>query len=89
MMKKPYQVIVSRSKKVEDYVLEIIEALNHISDEVEIKGSGWEINKVVDIYNSLKDRLEDGITLDYATIGSETKDRRRVSYLLLRIKRAY
>ncbi|WP_338025978.1 DNA-binding protein [Acidianus manzaensis] len=89
MMNKPYQIIVSRSKSIEDYVLEIIEALNHNTEEVEIKGSGWDINKVADIYNSVKEKLKDGVTLDYITIGSETKDRRRISYLLLRIKRAY
>lgn len=89
MMNKPYQIVVSRSKTVEDYVLEIIEALNHVSEEVEIKGSGWEINKVVDIYNLIKERLGNGIILDYITIGSEIKDRKRISYLLLRIKRVY
>ncbi|MFP3163228.1 ribonuclease P subunit p25 family protein [Acidianus hospitalis] len=89
MMNKPFEVVVSRSKSVEDHVLEIIEILNHNSNEVDLKGYGFEINKAVDIYNALKDRLKEGITLEEVSIGSETKDRKRISYLLLRIKRSY
>lgn len=87
--KKPNEIIVGRTKSVEDYVLDIISLFNQGSQEVEIKGNGFEINKVVDIYNQLVDRLKEGVKLEKVDIGSEVKDKRRVSYLLLKLRRVY
>jgi len=70
-------------------VLDIISLFNQGSQEVEIKGNGFEINKVVDIYNQLVDRLKEGVKLEKVDIGSEVKDKRRVSYLLLKLRRVY
>jgi DNA-binding protein Alba len=87
--KKSNEIVVGRTKSVEDYVLDIISLFNQGSQEVEIKGNGFEINKVVDIYNQLVDRLKEGVKLEKVDIGSEVKDKRRVSYLLLRLRRVY
>lgn len=87
--KKPNEIVVGRTKSVEDYVLDIISLFNQGSQEVEIKGNGFEINKVVDIYNQLVDRLKEGVKLEKVDIGSEVKDKRRVSYLLLKLRRVY
>ncbi len=89
MMDKTAQIVVSSTKSVEDHVLEIITMMNQGTSEVEIKGFGREINKVVDIYNQLKDKLGEGIKLSETSIGSEVKDKKRISYLLLRITKAY
>ncbi|MDT7873008.1 MAG: DNA-binding protein [Sulfolobaceae archaeon] len=87
--KKSNEIVVGRTKSVEDYVLDIISLFNQGSQEVEIKGNGFEINKVVDIYNQLVDRLKEGVKLEKVDIGSEVKDKRRVSYLLLKLRRVY
>lgn len=89
MSQKLNEVIVRRSKSVEDHVLDIIVMFNQGFDEIKLKGVGKEISKAVDIYNSLKERLGDGIQLVGVETGSETKDRRRISYILLRLKRVY
>ena len=88
-VKKPNEVLISRAKSVEDYVLDIIVMFNQGQDEVEIKGFGNGINKTVDVYNLLKERLGDGVLLEQANIGSEVKDRRRISYISLKLKRVY
>ncbi|BCU71139.1 ribonuclease P subunit p25 family protein [Stygiolobus caldivivus] len=87
--KKPNEIIVGRTKSIEDYVLDIITMFNQGSQEVEVKGNGFEINKVVDIYNQLVERLKEGVKLEKIDIGSEVKDKRRVSYLLLKLRRVY
>jgi len=87
--KKSNEIVVGRTKSVEDYVLDIISLFNQGSQEVEVKGNGFEINKVVDIYNQLVDRLKEGVKLEKVDIGSEVKDKRRVSYLLLKLRRVY
>jgi len=87
--KKSNEIVVGRTKSIEDYVLDIISLFNQGSQEVEIKGNGFEINKVVDIYNQLVDRLKEGVKLEKVDIGSEVKDKRRVSYLLLKLRRVY
>lgn len=87
--KKPNEIIVGRTRSVEDYVLDIISLFNQGSEEVEVKGNGFEINKVVDIYNQLVDRLKEGVKLEKVDIGSEVKDKKRVSYLLLKLRRVY
>ncbi|EZQ06785.1 MULTISPECIES: ribonuclease P subunit p25 family protein [Acidianus] len=89
MAEKPYQLVVSRTRTVEEHVLDVLEVFNKGTQEVEIKGYGREIDKVADVYNAIKDRLGDGVSLEGTSIGSETKDRRRISYLLLRLKRIY
>jgi len=87
--KKPNELLISRAKSVEDYVLDIIVMFNQGIDEVEIKGFGNSINKTVAVYNMLKERLGDGVVLEQASIGSEVKDRRRISYISLKLKRVY
>lgn len=87
--KKPNEVLISRAKRIEDYVLDIIVMFNQGYNEVEIKGFGNGINKTVDVYNLLKERLGEGVLLEQASIGSEVKDRRRISYISLKLKRVY
>jgi len=87
--RKPNELLISRAKSVEDYVLDIIVMFNQGIDEVEIKGFGNSINKTVAVYNMLKERLGDGVVLEQASIGSEVKDRRRISYISLKLKRVY
>ncbi|WP_338601739.1 DNA-binding protein [Sulfolobus tengchongensis] len=89
MSQKLNEVIVRRSRSVEDHVLDIIVLFNQGLDEVILKGIGKEISKAVDVYNSLKDRLGDGIQLVSVQTGSEVRDRRRISYIQLRLKRVY
>ncbi|MFP3064824.1 MAG: DNA-binding protein [Sulfolobus sp.] len=88
-VKKPNEIIVSRAKNIEDYVLDIIVMFNQGFEEVEVKGIGPEINKVVDVYNQLVARLGEGVKLEKVDIGSEVKDKRRISYILLKLKRVY
>ncbi|BAK54511.1 MULTISPECIES: ribonuclease P subunit p25 family protein [Sulfurisphaera] len=88
-VKKPNEILISRTKRVEDYVLDVIVMFNQGYDEVELKGVGNSIYKAVEVYNQLKDRLGDGIILEKADIGSEVKDRRRISYISIKLKRVY
>ncbi|BFH74349.1 DNA-binding protein [Sulfurisphaera javensis] len=87
--KKPNEILISRAKRTEDYVLDVIVMFNQGYDEVELKGVGNSIYKAVEVYNLLKDRLGDGIKLEKTDIGSEVKDRRRISYISIRLKRVY
>jgi DNA-binding protein Alba len=88
MDKKPNEVLVSM-KNVEDYVLEIITMLNQGAEEVEIKGVGRDIGKAVDVYNMILDKLGNGIKLDSVSIGSENRDKKRLSFILLRVRKVY
>ena len=88
-IRKPNELLITKAKSVEDYVLDIIVMFNQGIDEVEIKGFGNSINKTVAVYNMLKERLGDGVLLEQASIGSEVKDRRRISYISLKLKRVY
>ncbi|ACP35355.1 Alba, DNA/RNA-binding protein [Sulfolobus islandicus Y.G.57.14] len=89
MTEKLNEIVVRKTKNVEDHVLDVIVLFNQGIDEVILKGIGREISKAVDVYNSLKDRLGDGIQLVNVQTGSEVRDRRRISYILLRLKRVY
>ncbi|MEM1630220.1 MAG: DNA-binding protein [Saccharolobus sp.] len=88
-MSKINEITVRRSKSIEDHVLDIIVMFNQGFDEVVVKGIGKEISRAVDIYNRLKERLGDGVQIVNIETGSEIKDRRRISYILLRLKRVY
>ncbi len=88
MDKKPNEVLVSM-KNVEDYVLEVITLLNQGAQEVDIKGVGRDISKAVDVFNMIKDKLENGVELGSVSIGSESRDKKRLSFILLRVKKVY
>jgi DNA-binding protein Alba len=88
MSKKYVEIVVSRTKSVSDYVLDIITLMNQGFDEVKIKGLGREISKAVDVYNSLKSRMENGIELKDVQIGTD-KERKRTSYILITVVRKY
>jgi DNA-binding protein Alba len=88
MSRKYVEVVVSRTKSVSDYVLDIITLMNQGFDEVKIKGLGREISKAVDVYNSLKSRMENGIELKDVQIGTD-KERKRTSYILITVVRKY
>jgi DNA-binding protein len=88
MDKKPNEVLVSM-KNVEDYVLEVITMLNQGAQEVDIKGVGRDIGKAVDVFNMVKDKLGKGVELGSGSIGSESRDKKRLSFILLRIKKVY
>ena len=87
MSKKYVEVVVSRSKSVMDYTLEVITLLNQGMDEVKIKGVGREISKAVDVYNSVKDRLGDGVDLVNTEIGTERG--KKTSYIVITVARKY
>ncbi|MEM0373212.1 MAG: DNA-binding protein [Sulfolobaceae archaeon] len=80
---------ITKNKSVGDYVLDVIAEFNRGFETIILKGFGKEISKTVDVYNSLVDRLKDGIVLENVSTGSEIKDRRRISYILIRIRRVY
>jgi DNA-binding protein Alba len=86
MSKKYVEIVVSRSKSVGDYVLDIITLFNQGFDEVKIKGLGREISKAVDVFNELKERLEGGIEVANVQIGTE-KEKRRSSYIVITVVR--
>jgi DNA-binding protein Alba len=88
MPRKYVEVVVSRTKSVSDYVLDIITLMNQGFDEVKIKGLGREISKAVDVYNSLKSRMENGVELKDVQIGTD-KERKRTSYILITVVRKY
>lgn len=88
MSRKYVEVVVSRTKSVSDYVLDIITLMNQGFDEVKIKGLGREISKAVDVYNSLKSRMENGVDLKDVQIGTD-KERKRTSYILITVVRKY
>jgi len=88
MSRKYVEVVVSRTKSVSDYVLDIITLMNQGFDDVKIKGLGREISKAVDVYNSLKSRMENGIELKDVQIGTD-KERKRTSYILITVVRKY
>ena len=87
MSKRYVEVVVSRSKSVMDYTLEVITLLNQGMDEVKIKGVGREISKAVDVYNSVKDRLGDGVDLVNTEIGTEKG--KKTSYIVITVARKY
>jgi DNA-binding protein Alba len=80
---------VTRNKKVSDYILDVIAAFNQGFETVNLKGFGREISKTVDIYNGLVERLKEGIKLEDVSTGSEIRDRRRISYISIRVRRIY
>jgi DNA-binding protein Alba len=86
---KVVQFVVSRNKSIEDQVLEIISSFNQGVNDVELKGYGREIDRAVDIYNMLKDKLGDGVKLEGVNIGSEVKEKRRISYLLFKLRKGF
>jgi len=88
MSRKYVEIVVSRTKSVSDYVLDIITLMNQGFDEVKIKGLSREISKAVDVYNSLKSRMENGIELKDVQIGTD-KERKRTSYILITVVRKY
>jgi DNA-binding protein Alba len=88
MSRKYVEIVVSKTKSVSDYVLDIITLMNQGFDEVKIKGLGREISKAVDVYNSLKSRMENGIELKDVQIGTD-KERKRTSYILITVVRKY
>ncbi|MCY0859476.1 MAG: DNA-binding protein [Sulfolobaceae archaeon] len=88
-MKNISEILVTRNKSIDDYILEAIAMFNQGYDTISLKGMGKEISKAVDIYNKLKDRLGDGVVLDSVETGSETKDKKRISYILLKLRRVY
>jgi|MonGeyMetagenome_1017769.scaffolds.fasta_scaffold10496_2 DNA-binding protein Alba len=88
MSRKYVEIVVSRTKSVSDYVLDIITLMNQGFDEVKIKGLGREISKAVDVYNSLKSRMENGVELKDVQIGTD-KERKRTSYILITVVRKY
>lgn len=87
-MVEPNMVVIGR-KSVSNYVLAVIVMFNQGIDEVVLKARGEAINKAVEVYNALRDRLGDSIELAGVEIGSEYSGTRRVSYIKIRIKRAF
>ncbi|MCI2414883.1 MAG: DNA-binding protein [Candidatus Aramenus sp.] len=83
------QIVITSSKTVDEHVLEILSMFNQGVNEVELKGYGREINKLVDVYNQLKDKLGEGVKLENAKTGSEVREKRRISYLLIRLSKVY
>ncbi|AWR99946.1 ribonuclease P subunit p25 family protein [Metallosphaera hakonensis] len=83
------QFVISRNKTIEDQVLDIISSFNHGVKDVELKGYGREMDRAADVYNILKEKLGDGVALVEVNIGSEFKDKRRVSYLLFRLRKNF
>ncbi|BCS94269.1 DNA/RNA-binding protein Alba 2 [Metallosphaera sp. J1] len=89
LMERGTQFVVSRNKSIEEQVLDIISSFNQGVKDVELKGYGREIDRTVDVYNVLKEKLGDGVVLVDVSIGSEFKDRRRISYLLFRLRKSF
>ncbi len=87
-MVEPNTVVIGR-KSVSNYVLAVIVMFNQGIDEVELKARGEAINKAVEVYNALRDRLGDSIELAGVEIGSEYSGTRRVSYIRIKIRRAF
>ncbi|QKQ99388.1 DNA-binding protein [Metallosphaera tengchongensis] len=88
-MERSAQFVVSHGKPINEQVLEIISSFNRGVNEVELKGYGREIDRTVDIFNILKEKLGNGVILDQVIIGSEFKDKRRISYLLFRLRKGF
>lgn len=88
-MSEPHRITVSSTKSVEEHTLEAIVLFNQGAEKLEIKGTGWEVNKAVDIYNSIMDKLGKGVELEHVEMGSEIKDKRRMSFILIRLRRVY
>ncbi|MEM1813760.1 MAG: hypothetical protein QXE04_00555 [Thermoplasmatales archaeon] len=88
-MDRSTQVVVSRNKSIDEQVLDVISSFNQGIKDVELKGYGREIDRTVDIYNIIKEKLGDAVSLVDVTIGSEFKDKRRISYLLFRLRKSF
>ena len=80
-------VIVIGKKPVIDYVLTAILLFNEGYDEVVIKGQGNNVSKAVDVYNALKNRMQDGIELVDVSIDSKEKGRRLIPIIEIRVRR--
>jgi DNA-binding protein Alba len=87
--KNSNRINVSKSRTIEDYVLDAIVLFNQGYETVVIRGTGNEISKAVDVFNSLKSRLGEGVTIDSVEIGSDLKSKRRISYIDIKVKRVY
>lgn len=87
-MAEPNTVVIGR-KSVSNYMLAVIVMFNQGVDEVVLKARGEAINKAVEVYNALRDRLGDSIELAGVEIGSEYSGTRRISYIKIKIKRTF
>lgn len=83
------QVVDIGRKPVDDYIFDIIVRFQEGEDVIVIKGYGDFISKAVDVYNRLRDRLQDSIELLNVEIGSERRGRRIRSFIAIRVKRKY
>ncbi len=81
------ETIVLGSKSLNDYLLQVVVSFNRGVDVVEILGKGRNINKAVNLYNRVMERLGDSVVLDHVEIGSLLERGRRVSYIRIRLKR--
>ncbi len=80
-------VIIIGKKPVIDYVLTAILLFNEGYDEVVIKGQGNNVSKAVDVYNALKNRMQDGVELISVNIDSKERGRRLIPIIEIRVKR--
>ncbi len=80
-------VIIIGKKPVIDYVLTAILLFNEGYDEVVIKGQGSNVSKAVDVYNALKNRMQDGVELVGVNIDSKERGRRLIPIIEIRVRR--
>jgi DNA-binding protein Alba len=80
-------VIVVGKKGIPDYVLAAILLFNEGHEEVVIRGHGQNINKAVDIYNALAQRLRDSLELVEVKIDSVERGKRLVPFIEIRVRR--
>ncbi|MEM1933293.1 MAG: DNA-binding protein [Desulfurococcaceae archaeon] len=76
-------------KPIRDYVFEIIVNFQEGVDKVVIKGYGRYISKAVDVYNRLRGRLGDSISIDNIEINSEKKGPKLIPYIAISVMRRY
>jgi len=81
------ETIVLGSKSLNEYLLQVVVSFNRGVDTVEILGKGRNINKAVNLYNRVMERLGDSVVLEDVEIGSLLERGRRVSYIRIRLKR--
>lgn len=77
---------VSEKKALEEEVKECMSSLEK-APKLIIKGIGFDINRAVDLYNALSEKMGGALSINSIKIGSELVNNRRLSFMEITISK--
>ena len=83
--KMPRDVVVVRDGPLADYIVQVVMFLSSGSEEVEIVGRGRNIHRAVAVFNAVRERLSGALKVNSVEIGSESRGKRKVPYIKIRV----